>query len=88
LVELTLATTAAAPFDAEAALAAIRAAAIPTLVVAGASDRLIKESAWRHVAAATDATVEVIPEAGHVPHEERPEEFVAAVRRFLPLRAD
>jgi pimeloyl-ACP methyl ester carboxylesterase len=87
-VELTLATTSASPFDAEAALAAIRAAAIPTLVVAGESDRLIKESAWRQVATSTDAIVEVIAEAGHVPHEERPYEFVAAVRRFQPLRAD
>jgi pimeloyl-ACP methyl ester carboxylesterase len=83
LVELTLATAAARPFDAEVALAEVRDAAIPTLVVAGADDRVVKASSWRRVATLTGATVEVIAGAGHVPHEERPDEFVAAVRRFL-----
>jgi len=83
LVELTLATEAAGPFDASAALAAVREAEIPTLVVAGASDRLVKAASGQQVATATGATVEVIDDAGHVPHEERPAEFVAVVRRFL-----
>jgi pimeloyl-ACP methyl ester carboxylesterase len=83
LVELTLATAAAGPFDAEDALRRIRDNEIRTLVVAGASDRLVKPSSWQRVADATDAHVQVIDDAGHVPHEERPAAFVDAVRRFL-----
>lgn len=81
LVELTLATSAA---DAGSVVARLAEVDVPVLVVAGAHDRLVPASA---VAAVADGVQEgrfvVIPGCGHVPHEERPTEVVAAVRPFL-----
>jgi pimeloyl-ACP methyl ester carboxylesterase len=68
-------------------LTAVRSAGVRTLVVAGEIDRLVKEAAWRQVASLSGASVEVITGAGHVPHEERPDEFVAVVQRFLSVAA-
>ena len=57
----------------------------PTLVVWGADDRWIPPAhADRFVAAVAGARKAVIPDCGHVPQEERPEELLALVRTFLP----
>ena len=85
LVELTLATSGA---DAESVAARLGEVTAPVLVVTGAHDRLIKREAMARVADdVRDGRLVVIPDAGHVPHEEAPDEVVAAVRPFL-LRPD
>lgn len=60
------------------------AIAIPTLVVTGEQDRAVKPEESRRLAdAIPDARLEIIPDCGHLPHEERPEIFVDKVRAFL-----
>lgn len=56
----------------------------PTLFVHGEDDPLIPVS-WsvRAASLAPDAEVRVIPDCGHWPPRERPEEFAEAVRAFL-----
>jgi len=57
---------------------------IPTLVLWGASDRLVSESYGRaYCAAVTDARFELIERAGHFPHLEQPEIFAARVFSFV-----
>jgi pimeloyl-ACP methyl ester carboxylesterase len=56
----------------------------PTLVLWGAADRLIPPAyAARWGELLPHATIEVIPEAGHMLPYERPDAFAAAVSRFL-----
>ena len=56
----------------------------PTLVIVGDLDsRLFVEGCLKLARLIPNATVEVIPEAGHSPQWERPELFNAALRRFL-----
>jgi pimeloyl-ACP methyl ester carboxylesterase len=57
---------------------------IPTLVLWGASDRLVSESYGRaYCAAVTDARFELIERAGHFPHLEQPQIFAARVFSFV-----
>jgi pimeloyl-ACP methyl ester carboxylesterase len=57
---------------------------VPTLVVSGASDRVIAPRYNRRTAAAIPgARHEVIPDCGHTPHEECPEALLELVRGFL-----
>lgn len=56
----------------------------PVLIVTGDTDRLVP--AWNAVRlskAIPGSTLEVIKNCGHLPHEERVEEFVAIVENFL-----
>jgi pimeloyl-ACP methyl ester carboxylesterase len=57
---------------------------VPTLVVAGAADRVIS-ARWNRVTAAAipQADFVVLPDCGHTPHEECPDQLVAVVREFL-----
>jgi pimeloyl-ACP methyl ester carboxylesterase len=57
---------------------------VPTLVVSGASDRVIAPR-WnaRTAAAIAGARFEVIPACGHTPQEECPDQLTAVVRDFL-----
>ncbi|MBV9578269.1 MAG: alpha/beta fold hydrolase [Chloroflexi bacterium] len=56
----------------------------PTLVVWGASDRLVTPEYGRAYAAKIpDARFELIPEAGHYPYLEQPDRFLAVVESFL-----
>lgn len=57
---------------------------VPTLVVSGASDRVISPR-WnqRTAAAIPGAELTILPDCGHTPHEECPDALVAEVRRFL-----
>ncbi|NEV63863.1 alpha/beta fold hydrolase [Thiorhodococcus minor] len=58
--------------------------AAPTLVMTGEHDRAVKPEESRRLAEAIPgARLEVIPDCGHLPQEERPEVFVDAVRSFL-----
>jgi 4,5:9,10-diseco-3-hydroxy-5,9,17-trioxoandrosta-1(10),2-diene-4-oate hydrolase len=57
---------------------------MPTLVVWGARDRVFPESQARDAAARLrKGSLAVIPDCGHLPHIECPDQFVAALDRFL-----
>jgi pimeloyl-ACP methyl ester carboxylesterase len=57
---------------------------MPTLVVWGARDRVFPESQARDAAARLrKGSLAVIPDCGHLPHIECPDQFVAALNRFL-----
>lgn len=57
---------------------------VPALVLHGAEDQLIPVAEAEAMAGALpDAELSVIPDAGHLPNLERPEEFNEAVREFL-----
>lgn len=57
---------------------------LPVLVVTGEADRIVPTAdSVRLAEELPQATLVVIPQAGHVAHEEQPEEFLQAVKRFL-----
>ena len=62
----------------------LRGVDVPALVVTGAQDRTIAPR-WGRWVAATMPTgrFQLLPDCGHVPHQERPEELAAVVRPFL-----
>ena len=60
---------------------------MPTLIVWGVEDRLLPYSqAKEAVDLVRDGSLELISNCGHLPHVERPERFVAALREFLTQR--
>lgn len=62
----------------------LRRVHVPTLVVTGAQDRTIAPRWGRWVAGAVpDGRFSLLPDCGHVPHQERPDELAALVRPFL-----
>ncbi len=64
--------------------AALRRIAAPTLVVTGEQDRTIAPRWGRWVAdRVPGGRFVLLPDAGHVPHQERPRELAAIVRPFL-----
>lgn len=57
---------------------------LPILVITGDDDRIVPtEQSIRLASELPNADLVVIPEAGHVPHEERPDKFIEAVEAFL-----
>lgn len=59
---------------------------LPTLVVTGEHDRAVKPEESERLAkaiAGAGAELQVIADAGHLPQEERPEAFLAAIDGFL-----
>ncbi|MBI5354706.1 MAG: alpha/beta hydrolase [Chloroflexi bacterium] len=57
---------------------------LPTLVITGDDDRIVPtEQSLRLADELPNATLSVIPQCGHVPHEECPAEFMQAVIEFL-----
>jgi 2-succinyl-5-enolpyruvyl-6-hydroxy-3-cyclohexene-1-carboxylate synthase/2-succinyl-6-hydroxy-2,4-cyclohexadiene-1-carboxylate synthase len=56
---------------------------VPTLVLAGALDEAGMARSRIVADAMPNATLEIIAGAGHTPHLEQPDAFVAAVDRFL-----
>jgi pimeloyl-ACP methyl ester carboxylesterase len=67
------------------ALTAIRE--VPTLLVWGSRDRAVLPSSAEPLAKCFDQVeVKIIEGAGHLPYEETPEEFNAAVKKFLRSR--
>jgi 3-oxoadipate enol-lactonase len=63
--------------------------AVPTLVIAGEEDVLTPPSESRAMAdAIPDATLTLIPHAGHLSNMENPDEFNAALARFLASLAE
>jgi proline iminopeptidase len=61
----------------------IRALDRPTLVIRGERDALPRQTAEELVALLPEATLRMIPEAGHMPFWERPETFFPVVEAFL-----
>ena len=60
---------------------------LPTLVIVGARDRVVPPGQGRLVAEqAPQASLVKIPGSGHLPLDEQPELFDAAVKRFLSLQ--
>jgi pimeloyl-ACP methyl ester carboxylesterase len=63
----------------------LRQIAVPTLVIVGEEDALTPVDDSRALAAAiTDATLTVLPGAGHLSNVETPDAFTGAVREWLP----
>ncbi len=57
---------------------------LPVLVITGDDDRIVPtEQSLRLADELPNATLKVIAQSGHLPHEERPAEFVQAVTEFL-----
>ncbi len=74
-------TLAAQPPDLPGRLLDIR---VPTLVITGDDDRIVPtEQSVRLAGEIPGAALVVVPSAGHVPHEEKPEEFLQAVVDFV-----
>eukprot|EP00271_Cylindrocystis_brebissonii_P008811 TRINITY_DN23307_c0_g1_i1.p1 TRINITY_DN23307_c0_g1~~TRINITY_DN23307_c0_g1_i1.p1 ORF type:complete len:678 (+),score=96.03 TRINITY_DN23307_c0_g1_i1:211-2244(+) len=57
--------------------------ACPVLVMTGDDDRLVPAWNSRNVAHILGVPLKVIPNCGHLPHEEKPEEFLALLRTFI-----
>ncbi len=55
----------------------------PTLLIVGEHDAKFQQIATRMVSAMPDATVGIVPDAGHNVHLEQPERFVRIVKEFL-----
>jgi pimeloyl-ACP methyl ester carboxylesterase len=57
---------------------------LPTLVITGDDDKIVpKERSIRLANDLPNAKLVVIPNCGHVPHEECPAEFLSAVKNFM-----
>jgi pimeloyl-ACP methyl ester carboxylesterase len=57
---------------------------LPILVITGDDDRIVPtKDSIRLAGELPNASLEVIPDAGHVPHEEQPEGFMRAINSFL-----
>lgn len=62
----------------------VREISIPTLVISGEQDQIVPlEESLRLADEIPGANLVVIPECGHVPQEECPQAFMAAVEEFL-----
>ena len=62
---------------------AVRATGVPTLVLAGADDRIAALATVEATAAAFDAHLEILDGVGHAPHEQVPDQVAEHIRRFL-----
>jgi pimeloyl-ACP methyl ester carboxylesterase len=57
---------------------------VPALIVWGASDRLFpKDYAYAWQKLIPGSKLAIVPECGHIPHIEKPAEFVAAIAAFI-----
>jgi pimeloyl-ACP methyl ester carboxylesterase len=65
-------------------VARVHTIAAPTLVITGDSDRLVPRSmAERYHELIAGSELLVMPQTGHLPQEERPDETVAAITRWI-----
>ena len=72
------------PPDADELIAKLKKITIPTLILWGRQDKVIPLRVGELLhEALPNATLEVIEECGHVPQEEKPEETIARISRFL-----
>ena len=85
----TMAAVAGAGMSDPALLGRLGSISVPTLVVWGASDRIVTPAHGRAVAAAVPGAVFAeVPEAGHLPHLEAPAATWAAIDPFLATGAE
>ena len=78
---LWLLTIAPRPADVPGTVRSIRA---PTLFITGDDDRIVPPADTKRAAALVEgAKLVTVERSGHIPHEERPAEFLAAVATFL-----
>jgi pimeloyl-ACP methyl ester carboxylesterase len=61
----------------------VREVKSPLLVVWGSHDVFIDKAMGEELAAVTGARLEIIPEAGHFLHQEKPAQFATLVEQFL-----
>jgi len=62
----------------------LKTMSLPSLVITGEHDLTVKtEESIRLARELPFAELVVVPDCGHLPHEEQPEVFVAAVKKFL-----
>jgi len=74
-------TISSAPLQLEKMLDQVK---VPTLVITGDDDRIVPtENSIRASKEIPGAQLVVIPECGHVPHEEQPASFLSAVNEFI-----
>lgn len=70
--------------ESSAYIAAIRKSKIPSLIIWGQYDDVIPSSTGERIAGELpDSIYRVIRGAGHVPHRDKPEEFIKLVKLFL-----
>jgi pimeloyl-ACP methyl ester carboxylesterase len=73
-----------AAFDSKTFMQTIRNISLPTLIVWGEEDPAISvRNAYRFRRDIADSLLVVLPQCGHVPHEERPLETARILRSFL-----
>ncbi|WP_437282556.1 alpha/beta hydrolase [Sorangium sp. So ce375] len=72
-----------AVLDARPVVARLTRITAPTLVVWGRDDRIFPAASAQRLAREISGAMLEIMDAGHSPHEERPEEFVALATQFL-----
>jgi pimeloyl-ACP methyl ester carboxylesterase len=60
----------------------IKGITVPTLIIVGAEDRLLSLSQFIHENI-KESEIEIIPDAGHLPMLEKPDEFNKAILRFI-----
>jgi pimeloyl-ACP methyl ester carboxylesterase len=58
---------------------------VPVSIIAGAEDRLIRTWYFEAISQEIPAPLVLLPQCGHVPHEECPEDFMLEVNKILHL---
>lgn len=67
----------------------LKSMSLPSLVITGEHDLTVKtEESIRLARELPSAELVVVPDCGHLPHEEQPEAFLVAVRKFLKRVAE
>lgn len=72
------------PANADELVAMVKTISVPTLIVWGREDAVIPlEAGERLHRAIPDSTLEVIEQCGHIPQEEKPDETISLIAKFL-----
>jgi pimeloyl-ACP methyl ester carboxylesterase len=72
------------PENADELIANLSTISVPTFILWGREDKIIplKVGEMLHEAI-PNSTLEIIEQCGHIPHEEKPDEAIARISRFL-----
>ena len=77
------------PSNVDNLIDAVKSVTVPTLIVWGREDKIIPLRVGQLLhTALPNSTLEVIENCGHVPQEEKPEETIEIIKRFLELPSD
>ncbi len=75
------------PANVDELLAKVKAITVPTLILWGREDGIIPLRVGELLhQAIPNSTLEIIEQCGHVPHEEKPEETIERISKFLAAR--